>query len=155
MAYRQKLGRLGHATPPTNQQFTIPSSTGGINSLENLMTMAPTDCIYCDNIMPSEYGLRLRKGYRQHAVNVGVGAGESSEICTIVPFEGQLANKIADRLFAVQTPPSTPATVIGQNLPTTLLTDSCSTRTLKTGCTSTKNLQGFGLCQVLQVQGLT
>ena len=101
MAYRQKLGRLGQAVKPTNQQFTIPSSTGGINSLENLMTMAPTDCIYSNNIMPSEYGLRLRKGYREYAVNIGSGAGEISKVCTIVPFEGQAADKSADRLFAV------------------------------------------------------
>ena len=122
MAYRQKLGRLGQTAPPTNQQFTIPSSTGGINSLENLMTMAPTDCIYCDNIMPSEYGLRLRKGYRQHAINVGVGDGESSKICTIVPFEGQLANQIADRLFAVTPTGIYDVTLFGDTAPSRVAT---------------------------------
>lgn len=77
--------------------YTIPASTGGINSLENLMTMPPEDCLYCHNIMPSEYGLRLRKGYRLWTDEVDSGA----EINTIIPFEGQAADASLDRLWAV------------------------------------------------------
>jgi hypothetical protein len=59
------------------------------------MQMPPTDCIYTYNIMPSEYGLRLRKGYRQWAVGLG------GEVRTVIPFEGQARNASADRLWGV------------------------------------------------------
>ena len=96
MYYRNRKGRLGTPPPPTAQQFTIPSSTGGINALDNLMQMPPVDCLYCHNLMPSEYGLRLREGYKEWATNVPGGA-----VKTMIAFEGQNADASADRLFAV------------------------------------------------------
>jgi hypothetical protein len=80
----------------TAQQDTFPASVGGINALESLMLMPPEDCLYCHNLMPSEYGMRLRKGYTQWAIGMD---GES--VNTILPYEGQLADAIADKCFAV------------------------------------------------------
>ena len=81
----------------TKAQYTIPASTGGINALDNLATMPAEDCLYCHNIMPSEYGLRLRQGYRLWTDEVDSGAA----INTIIPFEGQAADASLDRLWAV------------------------------------------------------
>jgi hypothetical protein len=68
---------------------------GGINAISSLMEMPPNDCIDCVNLMPSEYGMRLRKGYTEWANGVG------GEVRTLIPFEGQQADAGADRLWAV------------------------------------------------------
>ena len=67
-----------------------------MNALSGLAMMAPEDCIYCNNLMPVEYGLRLRKGYREWAINI-----PGDEVNTIIPFEGQGSSVANDRLFAV------------------------------------------------------
>ncbi len=96
MAYRQRtLGRLGTAPPPTMKAETRVASVGGINSRDSVMQMPPEDCIYCHNLMPAEYGMRLRKGYREWA------NGLPSKANTILPYEGQVADASEDRLWAV------------------------------------------------------
>jgi hypothetical protein len=81
--------------PPTFQTTTVPASVGGINGLDSLMHMPPQDCIYTNNLMPSEYGLRLRKGYVEWANNLG------NSVNTVIAFEGQAADASSDRLWAV------------------------------------------------------
>ena len=58
--------------------------------------MPPEDAIYLRNLMPSEYGLRLRKGYREYA-----HIDTDKPVNTIIPFEGQAQDQANDRLFAV------------------------------------------------------
>ena len=60
----QRLGRLAKAQQPASQAVTVPPSVGGVNALDPLIAMPPQDCIYTYNLLPSEYGLRLRQGYR-------------------------------------------------------------------------------------------
>jgi hypothetical protein len=81
--------------PPTVKATTVPASVGGINALTSLMEMPPNDCIYCTNLMPSEYGMRLRKGYSEWANGLG------AEVRSIIAFEGQAADTSADRMWAV------------------------------------------------------
>jgi len=95
MYHRQKRGRLGAAFPPTVQPQTIPASVGGVNALTSLVGMPPTDALYLWNAVPSEYGLRLRRGYREWA-NGAVG-----DVRTIVPYDAQSGSLASDRLFAV------------------------------------------------------
>jgi hypothetical protein len=87
--------RARKAPAPTVQTDTVPASTGGINALAPLISMPPQDCIYCDNLMPSEYGMRLRKGYIEWANGLG------AEARTILPFEGQTTDSSANRLWAI------------------------------------------------------
>ena len=91
MVYRARK----QAPPPTVQTFTVPASVGGINALSSMMEMPPEDCIWCTNLMPSEYGMRLRKGYTEWANGLG------GECRTIIPFEGQVADATADKMWAV------------------------------------------------------
>lgn len=72
---------------------TIPAPTAGINAVDGFLEMQPTDCIYTYNLMPTAYGLVLRKGYKEWAINI------TGEIRTIIPFSATTA--IADKLFAV------------------------------------------------------
>ena len=95
MYNRQRLGRLGQAEPATVQPHTVPASTGGINALQSLQGMPPEDCIFVHNLMPSEYGLRLRKGYREWAT------GMPSDVRSLIPYDNQQGVGINDRLFGV------------------------------------------------------
>ena len=94
--YFKTRSRVGAVAPPTMQTFTVPSSTGGINLLDNLMEMPPTDCLYSHNLMPSELGLRLRRGYREWA-NIPT----EKSINSIIPYEGQAQDASEDRIWAV------------------------------------------------------
>lgn len=96
MVYRQKRGRLGSTRPqPVAQPFSIPASVGGVNSLDSLAAMPERDCIYTYNLMPVEYGLQLRKGYRTYA------SGADGEVRTIIPYESNTAITAKNRLFGV------------------------------------------------------
>ena len=102
--FRQKtLGRYGQAPQPTVKPFTFPASVGGVNAVDSLMMMPPEDCLYTVNLMPSEYGLRLRKGYEEWATGCveDPPRAPSSNVNTIIPFESNIQDVANDRLFAV------------------------------------------------------
>ena len=101
-ARQRTLSRYGKTAQPTAQSMTVPAPVGGINAYDSLMQMPPNDCIYAYNLMPVEYGLRLRKGYEEWAT----GCFESpdrgtAEVRTIIPYESNLNDVANDRLFAV------------------------------------------------------
>jgi hypothetical protein len=105
MSYsRQKtLGRYGRQLgPPTITSYTFPASTGGVNAVDSLIAMPPQDCLYTFNIMPSEYGLRLRKGYREWATGCveNPQRAPNVDVKTIIPFESKVQDVANDRLFA-------------------------------------------------------
>ena len=95
MAFRKRVGRLGRGVPATVRPVSIPASVGGINARDSLMMMPPQDCIYTYNLIPSEYGLRLRKGFREWATGV------PSDVRTVLPYDSQEGVTTKDRLFAV------------------------------------------------------
>jgi hypothetical protein len=88
-------GRLGTAFKPSVQTQTIPSSSGGVNALSPFTSMSPEDAMYLYNAVPSEYGIRLRKGYREWATGV------NGDVRTLVPYDAQGGVTANDRLFAV------------------------------------------------------
>ena len=104
--------RLGAAPPPTAQYVTIPASVGGVNSIDSLMAMPPEDCIYTYNAMPVEYGLRLRKGYREW------GTGADGDIRTVLAYEANTALPADDRLWGVTSTGIWNFTAFGETEPT-------------------------------------
>jgi len=98
MRYRSTQTKGGRhvQSAPTAQSYTVPASVGGINALSSLTAMEPTDCISCINLVPSEYGLQLRKGYRDWATGMTGGA-----VNTVIGFEGQTDDASGKRLWAV------------------------------------------------------
>ena len=89
-------GRVLRGSPPVQMNYMVPASVGGMNALDSLREMPPNDCLQTTNLMPSEYGLRLRKGYREYA-----HIETDKPVNTIIPFEGQAQSQANDRLFAV------------------------------------------------------
>lgn len=59
---------------------TIQAPTGGLNAYNPISNMPETDAIVMRNFFPEAYGLRVRKGYVQHAT------GMSGEVCSILVY---------------------------------------------------------------------
>ena len=91
MVYSRGRKTIGAGVPPTIQSLPVPASVGGINAQDGLMMMPPQDCLYCYNLMPSEYGMRLRKAYRQWATGV------NGDVRTIINYESN-SSVVEDQL---------------------------------------------------------
>ena len=79
------------------QATTIPSPVGGINSLNSLYGMDPTDAIYLYNIIPKEFGCTVRKGTLERVINI------PDPVLTMMTYRGVVSG--VEVLFA--------ATVLG------------------------------------------
>ena len=104
MSYqRQKtLGRYGaQLSAPSVTSFTFPASVAGVNASDSLMMMKPEDSIYSFNLMPSEYGMKLRKGYQEWATNCVIDSLKNNDIRTIIPFESNSQSLQFNKLFGV------------------------------------------------------
>lgn len=94
MAFSNAAARFSTPSPQTTKPASQPAPIRGINALDSLYDMDPRDCIYTYNFIPTEYGMRSRLGYREHATGI-VG-----EVRTLIPFSGTREDGINDRLFA-------------------------------------------------------
>ncbi len=92
---RKPYTSLGVADQPTAKSASLPASVGGINAYDSLMMMPPQDCIYTFNLMPVEYGLRLRRGYSEWSV------GAVGDVRTLIPYESASQDLSKNRLFSV------------------------------------------------------
>ena len=104
MSYQRKntLGRYGQQLgAPSMTSYTFPASVGGVNAVDSLLLMKPEDCIYTFNLMPSEYGSRLRKGYREWAVNCVNDVTLDNDVKTIIAFDSNNLFEEDNKLFAV------------------------------------------------------
>jgi hypothetical protein len=110
---------MGRAPQGQAYNYTFPASVGGVNALDPLISLPPDDCFYTFNLMPSEYGLRLRKGYREWATGVGT---THTQVRTIIPFEGK--DPTNDKLFAATADGIYDVTSDGETSPARVVTFS-------------------------------
>lgn len=89
-----RQGQLARLPPPTIQQSTIPAPTAGVDARQNLAEPAPKVCIYSFNMEPSEYGMRVRNGFREYQNTID--GGLSTGVKTIIPYTG---DEYPNRLF--------------------------------------------------------
>jgi len=78
-------------------RYTAPIK--GIDTRVSISLNDPYHCLYTYNLIPYDYGLRVRQGYREIAV--GLEDVNSVGVHTIIPFEGVIEDGAQDRLFAV------------------------------------------------------
>jgi len=83
------------------QSVVLPAPIGGINGRETLASNNPQNCIYAYNLVPSEYGMRTREGYRDWAVGLETAPGLGLGVRSIVPYVAEGSTEADDRLFAV------------------------------------------------------
>jgi hypothetical protein len=77
----------------------MPAPSAGIDSRLAVVNTPPENCLYTYNMMPSEYGMAVRQGYREWAE--GMDSGSSLGVRTIVVFDGSVVGSADDRLFAI------------------------------------------------------
>ncbi len=92
-------GTRGRPSPHTSKHGRFPSPVKGIDSRISFSSNDPLVCIYAFNIVPSEYSLRVRDGYREYQIELN--EGEGTGVRTIIPFDGKSELLSDDRLFAV------------------------------------------------------
>ena len=120
MTYQRKttLGRYGNQlAQPTVTSYTFPAAVGGINALDSLLLMPPEDAIYTYNLMPSEYGMRLRQGYREWATGCVVDSAVNNDVRTIIPFESNIQDQANNRIFGVTAEGIWDVTLFNTNTP--------------------------------------
>lgn len=90
---------VGKPVRQVNKVHKFPAPIKGIDTRISVSIADPLHCIYTFNLVPFDYGMRVRQGYREFVLDVDLGA--SVGIHTIVPFEGVIEDGSGDRLFAV------------------------------------------------------
>ena len=99
MAIRTARGSVGTPSPQVSKSAVVTAPIAGIDARTILAGGDPLHCIYCFNLLPNEYGMRVRRGYREWQIDVVDNT--SFGITTIIPFGGADADETNDRLFAV------------------------------------------------------
>lgn len=77
----------------TVQSQPYPAPVGGVNAIDGLVMPMFQDAIYAFNMVPSQYGMKVRDGYVEWATNVGDGG-----VRTVIPYISTLSAE--DKLFA-------------------------------------------------------
>lgn len=89
--------QVGRPVKQTNYAVRVPAPIRGIDTRVSVTAFDPEYCIYTYNLVPYDYGMRVRHGYREWAVDTV--STSSLGIRTLIPF---INNTTADKaLFAV------------------------------------------------------
>jgi hypothetical protein len=84
----------------SSASVTMNAPVGGINTVTAAGAMPATDCLALTNMIPYQYGLRVRAGYQDWYTGIQGGDGTFEKITTLLPFNGSSSNQYSDRLFA-------------------------------------------------------
>jgi len=86
-------------SPQVAQYNIVPAPIHGMNAAMNITAEDPSVCIWCVNLIPNEYGLRVREGYREWQTDLN-----SEEVRTMIVYYGRsIVVPTEDRIFAVTT----------------------------------------------------
>jgi len=89
-------GRFSSPKPRTLEVTTIPAPFRGVDTRVGLRS-SPDASIYSYNLIPSEDGLRVRKGHREWQIDVN--STISDGINTILPYDNSDSSTLTDKLF--------------------------------------------------------
>lgn len=108
-----RQAKLLQPSPPEVKIVPVPAPMQGINAVDGLLTMgerSPEDSIFQYNLIPSQYGCKVRTGYADWCTDVG-----DDGVRTIHPFTGSVAasNRLwamaADGIYNVSSSAASPA----------------------------------------------
>lgn len=101
MAVHSMRNAFKRASPQVSKAGTFPAPVLGVDSRSSLTEANQKHCIYTFNMIPSAYGMRVRRGYQEWCTNLEHAGGVSRGVSTIIPFGGDDTDGSNDRLFAV------------------------------------------------------
>ena len=93
MNFQRAVGSLRRPGKDTTLKGSIPVPVKGVNSIAALSQLAPQECHYAYNILPSEQGFRTRLG------TIEWSNGVVGQPRTVIPFQGNDPNTVDDKLF--------------------------------------------------------
>jgi hypothetical protein len=81
----------------TNAAFHMPAPTGGLNAFDPASAMPATDCLSLYNLIPYQYGLRSRSGWREWCIGLeGAATGMTEEVDSVVSMASSFASPLGD-----------------------------------------------------------
>tara|TARA_R110000772_G_scaffold25194_1_gene65832 strand:+ start:15339 stop:16985 length:1647 start_codon:yes stop_codon:yes gene_type:complete len=89
------VGAMGRSQKRTHDVQRYPAPLGGVDLRKAIGSDDPSTCVYTYNLVPYEYGMRIRQGYREWQIDVDNGAGLG--VSSIIPYYG--ATTATDKLF--------------------------------------------------------
>ena len=99
MSIGAAVGSIGKPSPQSMRVARYPAPVGGIDTRVALGAGNLNNCVYTYNLVPYEFGMQVRQGYREW--QIGVDNGNNLGIHTIIPFDGINAAGVGDKLFVV------------------------------------------------------
>ena len=93
------LQTIGRPQKRSNEVVRYPAPISGMDIRKAVGADDLQHCVYTFNLCPFEYGLRVRKGYREWQIDVDAGVG--SGVHTLIPFDSVRDGGVGDKLFAV------------------------------------------------------
>ena len=96
---RQAAG-FSRPQPETIQVSSFPAPNGGVDTKQAIGDMNINNCIYSYNLVPADFGMGIRSGYREWCKDLDDG-GAISGVRTLMVFDGQVTEPSDNRLFAV------------------------------------------------------
>src|SRR5574343_18684 len=94
--FAELAGRKRRQQMQLTKPIFWPAAQGGINAVQGAAEVPPSDALIMTNMIPNQYGVHVRKGYRQHTPAIPLGDG----IKTLVPFQDDDSTAPVNRLFA-------------------------------------------------------
>lgn len=95
--FAELAGRKRRPQQQNTKPIFVPPQQGGINAIAGAATAPITDALFMVNMVPSEFGVAVRLGYREYCQPVPAG---SSGIRTLIPVEPQDV-ALPKKMFAV------------------------------------------------------
>ena len=96
------FAKVGRAVQENSLQVSkVPAPVKGVDARAPAGNMDPELCVYAYNMMPAEYGMLLRDGYRQWVVDIEDVPSEGLGVRTLMAYDGLTTGLVDDRLFAV------------------------------------------------------
>jgi hypothetical protein len=103
--------QIARPAPQTVKVHRYPAPIKGVDSRIALTEGSPLHCVYTFNLVPFEFGMAVRKGYREQQINVTAGISEG--VHTVIPFDGVEETGVQDKLFVVTNEGIWDVTIIG------------------------------------------
>ena len=91
------VGAMGRSQKRTHDVQRYPAPLGGVDLRKAIGSDDPSTCVYTYNLVPYEYGMRIRQGYREWQIGLDTGAGNALGVSSVIPYYG--ATTATDKLF--------------------------------------------------------
>jgi hypothetical protein len=134
-------------SPQTSKCVMVPAPMSGINALDPLAMLQPTDSVFQYNLIPSQYGCKVRTGYQLWGQNIGTGG-----VNTVLPYNG--STSALDKMFAAGRNGIFDVTSQGANNPAALVTfGTVSSKSGFGNAVAFASLGGHFLCYADEANG--